>query len=73
MIKNYTKLIYVNQLKTRICRSVMNVIQKEKHNTIQKAQKTQCFGSTFSPNYTVTKVNDFFQKKKNHPFSSTWA
>ena len=30
MIKNYTNLIYANQLKTQICRSIINMIQKQK-------------------------------------------
>ena len=39
MIKNYTNLIYADQLTKR----------SKKHKTIQKAQKTQFFGCTFSP------------------------
>ena len=40
MIKNYTNLIYANQLKTRISRSIISVIRNKTHDGIRKAQET---------------------------------
>ena len=64
MNKNSTNLIYANQLKTRICRSIISVIQKQKHNIIQKAEKTWRFGCTFSPKLYNGWAHWIFSKKQ---------
>ena len=64
MNKNSTNLIYANQLKTRICRSIISVIQKQKHNIMQKAEKHDALGVHSLLNYTMAELIDVFRKKK---------
>ena len=62
--KNYTNLFYANQLKKRIYRSILSVIQNQRTQYNTNTQKKQCVGCTFSPNYTVTELIDVVRKKE---------
>ena len=62
--EHYTNLFHANQLKKRICRSTLSVIEKQRTQWNTKAQKTQCYGCTFSSNYTVTELIDVVRKKE---------
>ena len=64
MNKNSTNLIYANQLKTQICRSIISMIQKQKHSITQKAEKTWWFGCTFCPKLHIGWAGWIFSKKQ---------
>ena len=68
MNKNYTNLIYANPFKTRICRSIISVIQKQKQNTIEYIKhKKKCFGCTIYRKLYSDWVKCCFSKKKEPP------
>ena len=61
MIKNYTNLIYANQLKTRISRSIISVIRNKKTRWNAKSTRNNALDVPSPP-------NDAFQKKRTTHF-----
>ena len=57
MINNYTNLVYANQLKAQLSRSITSVIRNKKNTTECKKHKKQCFECT------VAELNYVFRKK----------
>ena len=68
--KNYTNFINESQLKKRVVRSLINVIQSKKHNRPQKVQKPMLWMYLL---LSLIIKRQSLKKKKNHLFSSIRA
>ena len=64
--KNYTNLIYANQLKKRICRSIIIVIQKQKTQQNTRSTKNTMFWMYLLPKLYSDGHKCFSKKRTTH-------